>query len=191
MHAIKQASDLNGTLTPASAGLVLLDAQNRVVYHNPEAAKILSFPSPDKKKPNRTVDVLPPELLSSVMPAKPGSRPAFSADFKSGKRRYGCRVFVLEHNSGKSAHAMTGILLERMAPETVDIMAVAKQFRLTEREQETVGLLTLGLTTKEIAGRMDISPNTVKAFFRMVMTKMAVSTRAGIVGKIAGIRLLG
>jgi DNA-binding NarL/FixJ family response regulator len=53
------------------------------------------------------------------------------------------------------------------------------------REQETVELLTLGLTSKEIASRMNISPNTVKAFFRMVMTKMAVTTRAGIVGKIA------
>ena len=86
---------------------------------------------------------------------------------------------------------MTGILLERMAPDSVDISAVAKQFRLTQREQETVGLLTLGLTSKEIASRMNISPNTVKAFFRLVMTKMAVSTRSGIVGKIARMEPLG
>jgi DNA-binding CsgD family transcriptional regulator len=190
MHATKQGSDINGSLTPAIAGLVLLDAQNRVMYHNPEAAKILSFPSQDKK-PNRTVDVPPPELLSFLMPAKAGSGPAFYADFKSGKRLYGCRVFVLEHNSGKSAHAITGILLERMTPGAVDISAMAKQFRLTGREQETIGLLTLGLTTKEIAARMNISPNTVKAFFRLVMTKMAVTTRAGIVGKIARLHLLG
>jgi DNA-binding CsgD family transcriptional regulator len=55
---------------------------------------------------------------------------------------------------------------------------------LTQREQETVKLLLQGLTSKEIAGRMGISANTVKAFVRLVMIKMGVSTRSGIAGKI-------
>jgi DNA-binding CsgD family transcriptional regulator len=42
--------------------------------------------------------------------------------------------------------------------------------------------LIQGLTNKEIAGRMNISPNTVRAFIRMVMGKLGVSTRSGIVG---------
>jgi DNA-binding CsgD family transcriptional regulator len=33
---------------------------------------------------------------------------------------------------------------------------------------------------------MKISANTVKVFLRLVMVKMGVSTRSGIVGKIAG-----
>jgi len=33
---------------------------------------------------------------------------------------------------------------------------------------------------------MGISPNTVKAFIRLVMVKMKVSTRSGIIGKIVG-----
>jgi DNA-binding CsgD family transcriptional regulator len=60
------------------------------------------------------------------------------------------------------------------------------QFDLTPREQEAVMLLVEGLTSKEIAQRMKISPNTVKAFLRLVMVKMDVSTRSGIVGKIVG-----
>jgi DNA-binding CsgD family transcriptional regulator len=32
---------------------------------------------------------------------------------------------------------------------------------------------------------MNVSPNTVKTFFRLVMMKMGVNTRAGIVGKLA------
>src|ERR1700739_4262611 len=35
---------------------------------------------------------------------------------------------------------------------------------------------------RESAGRMNISPNTVMAFIRMVMGKLGVSTRSGIVG---------
>jgi DNA-binding CsgD family transcriptional regulator len=37
-----------------------------------------------------------------------------------------------------------------------------------------------------MADRMKISPNTVKSFLRLVMVKMGVSTRSGILGKIAG-----
>jgi LuxR family transcriptional regulator, regulator of acetate metabolism len=57
---------------------------------------------------------------------------------------------------------------------------------LTQREKETVELLIQGLTSKEIATRMKISPNTVKAFLRIVMVKMGVSTRSGILGKVIG-----
>ena len=171
-------------LTPATAGIVLLDAQNRMVYHNPEAANILVFPGQDRRAYGGLVDVLPRELQAVLSKSESRSSTSSAADFKSGKRRYRCRVFILAR-SGKPAQATTAILLERLTPASRDLSAVARQFRLTLREQETVELLTLGLTSKEIASRMNISPNTVKAFFRMVMTKMAVSTRAGIVGKIA------
>jgi DNA-binding CsgD family transcriptional regulator len=97
---------------------------------------------------------------------------------------------VLVPGHERSAHANTGILLERAAPNVMDIAAASRHFGLTQREQQTVELLTLGLTSKEIASRMSISPNTVKAFFRLVMTKMAVSTRSGIVGKIARVQSL-
>ncbi|PYU54649.1 MAG: hypothetical protein DMG55_30720, partial [Acidobacteria bacterium] len=41
-----------------------------------------------------------------------------------------------------------------------------------------------GLTGKAIANRMNISPNTVKAFLRMIMIKMGVSSRSEVVIKI-------
>jgi len=58
---------------------------------------------------------------------------------------------------------------------------------LTQRERETVGLLVRGLTSKEIAQHMGISPNTVKSFLRLVMTKAGVSTRTGLIGRVSGI----
>jgi DNA-binding NarL/FixJ family response regulator len=47
-------------------------------------------------------------------------------------------------------------------------------------------LLAEGYCSKEIAARMEISPNTVKAFVHLVMVKMSVSTRSGIIGKMVG-----
>jgi DNA-binding CsgD family transcriptional regulator len=57
------------------------------------------------------------------------------------------------------------------------------EYNLTTREQSVVILLSQGLTSKEIGVRLDISPNTVKAFLRIIMVKMGVSTRSGIVGR--------
>lgn len=78
-------------------------------------------------------------------------------------------------------------MLERKNNQAASIAEIAERFGLTARERETVHLLLEGLTSKEIAQRMAISPNTVKAFIRLVMVKMAVSTRSGIIGKIAGL----
>ena len=46
---------------------------------------------------------------------------------------------------------------------------VSERFHLTPREQEVVQYLVEGLTSKEIAVRLEISPNTVKAFLHSVM----------------------
>jgi len=71
---------------------------------------------------------------------------------------------------------------------TTGLAEISEQFNLTQRERETVELLLKGLTSKEIANRMNISVNTVKAFLRLVMVKMKVSNRSGIAGKVAASR---
>ena len=47
-----------------------------------------------------------------------------------------------------------------------------------------VDLLIQGMTTKEMARALSLSPNTIKSFLRLIMAKMGVSTRSGIVGKV-------
>ena len=80
----------------------------------------------------------------------------------------------------------TAILLERVSSPEVTLYGICKKYNLTAREREVMGHLLQGLTSKEIAQNMNISPNTVKAFFRLVMTKMGVNTRAGLIGRVAG-----
>jgi DNA-binding CsgD family transcriptional regulator len=41
-----------------------------------------------------------------------------------------------------------------------------------------------GLTSKEIAQEMNISPNTVKSFLKLVMAKVGVSNRTGLVARV-------
>jgi len=61
---------------------------------------------------------------------------------------------------------------------------VGKQFNRTQREQEVLEYLLQGMKSKEIANRMNLSPNTVRAFLRLIMIKTGVSSRSAIVGKI-------
>jgi len=61
---------------------------------------------------------------------------------------------------------------------------IAQQFNFSRREQQAVELLLQGLSNKEIANRMNISPNTVNTFFRLIMIKMGVSSRSGILARM-------
>jgi DNA-binding CsgD family transcriptional regulator len=61
---------------------------------------------------------------------------------------------------------------------------VCQQFNLTQREQDVLVHLLQGIRNKEIANRMNVSPNTVRTFLRLIMIKTGVSSRSAIVGKI-------
>jgi DNA-binding NarL/FixJ family response regulator len=68
------------------------------------------------------------------------------------------------------------VVLERNGVASWRATDVSESFHLTEREREVAELLIQGFTNKEIAGRMNISPNTVRAFIRMVMGKLSLDT---------------
>ncbi len=105
---------------------------------------------------------------------------------RSGRRRYHCRAFSLTSVSDSSADPVTLVSLERVSQDSVNVQRLVEQFHLTQRESEAASLLVEGLTNKEIAAHMQIAPNTVKSFLKLVMLKMDVSNRAGVVGKVIG-----
>jgi len=53
--------------------------------------------------------------------------------------------------------------------------------RLTEREAEVLDLLTVGLSTEEIAGRLFVAPVTVRTHVRAILRKLRVTDRAAAV----------
>ena len=52
---------------------------------------------------------------------------------------------------------------------------------LTEREYEIIRLLSMGMTSKEIALRMEISPKTVDACRRQIMDKLEINSIAELI----------
>lgn len=173
--------------TVARPGFIVVDSDLNLLAANADAFQILSFPDTTDKNPDSDAWICN-RIRARLIERRLGNHSCnFVSRFKSARRTYVCRTFPLDlHNSlPYSASRATLLLLERNSTPAVTMNELAERFGLTSREQETVQLLLQGLTSKEIAHRMNISPNTVKAFIRLVMVKMKVSTRSGIVGKIA------
>jgi DNA-binding NarL/FixJ family response regulator len=76
------------------------------------------------------------------------------------------------------------VLLERANFGLIALSPISEQFNLTRRERDALENLLQGLSNKEIANRMNVSANTVKAFLRLIMLKMEVSSRSAIVAKV-------
>ena len=102
----------------------------------------------------------------------------------SGRRRYSCRAFQLDSNRPGNSPTLTALVVERGPHLPVSRRQLGNAYRLTPRECQVTELLTLGLTNKEIAQRLGVTPNTVKMFLKLVMSKMDVTTRAGVIGKL-------
>ncbi len=175
----------NGHGESTTAGFLVLDASLRPIFASEEALAILAYPAvPSKQGLNNFVQSRIRSLIS-----KNGNHNGFSPfkfvnEVASGKRRYQLRAFSLKSNPGIGRGPAIAVLLERKLDGGLNLESVARKFRLTRRERETVNLLLQDLNTKQIAERMEISPNTAKAFLRSIMIKVGAENRTGIVARI-------
>jgi DNA-binding CsgD family transcriptional regulator len=177
-------------MVPSDSGFLLLDADLNLIASNDPALRILCFPS-EASRIKQPKALLVDRVRTSLIDHQQRDRKVFVREIQSGKRRYVCKTFQISYNNGHATpQTAFAVLLERGAVGSMSSTELSERFALTQRECETVEYLLQGLTSKEIAVRMKISPNTVKAFLRLVMVKMKVSTRSGIAGKVTGSRAI-
>jgi DNA-binding NarL/FixJ family response regulator len=156
-------------------GLVLLDSSLKPLAFDRGAAAILDYA-------NQLA--IPEEVLRVIRSRKPADLSAVKTIFHRGKNDYICRAYMVESEVGFLAEPIVALHLERDSTISNAMNEAAAKYNLTEREQEALKGISTGLTNKELAERMNISPNTVRAFLRLIMVKMGVTTRSGIVAKI-------
>jgi DNA-binding CsgD family transcriptional regulator len=165
---------------PAGAGFILADTEWNPLYANEEAKKIVTYPEDPRRFPSAWA-LMRKRIFTLTSKQNSSLAAASHVEFLSGRRKYVGLAIPLAKWRRPPAAAVA-VVLERSGAASRGAAEVSTSFRLTDREREVVELLIQGLTNKEIAGRMNISPNTVRAFIRMVMGKLGVSTRSGIVG---------
>jgi DNA-binding CsgD family transcriptional regulator len=162
-------------------GFLLLDSRMNPTFVDRTAAEILSYPQ--KPETQKNLDAFLTSKIRSTLLLRSSREPVLVAKFRSGRRVYKCRSYRVNAVTSSDPQASIAVVLDRGSRASSSLTDASERFHLTAREKEVVQYLFDGLTTKEIAGRLQISPNTVKAFLRLVMVKMEVSTRSGIVGK--------
>jgi len=171
----------------SAAGFVLMDSSLNPISFNAEVIQILSYPNKQEKL--RPTEVfLGEKIRSTLLSGRPVGDVPFVTKFRSGKRDYFCRAFLVSAHNEDAAHPSFAVLLERGPSGLVPLAEICEQFKFTQREMETLEYLFQGLNSKAIASRMNISPNTVKAFMRIIMIKTGVSSRSAVIGKVMMMR---
>lgn len=167
----------------SDAAAILLDSRGTPVSIADEALRVLLYPVEVPR--NGRARRLAADRIQAFFPAGPlsGETPS-TGEILSGRRSYRYRICRLEKNSQGNPAAAAVILLERNRSALDPAAASLAGYRLTAREEQVVRLVLRGLSNKQIAVEMGISPNTVKVFLRLVMTKMGVGNRFGILGKL-------
>jgi DNA-binding NarL/FixJ family response regulator len=174
----------NAMATSASPeGFLLMDSSRNPIFVNPVATQALVYPQKPGAQKNLT-SYLASRIHSTLFSQQSSTGPALVPRFQSGRRTYWCRSFEVNSMANGHSQVCLAVLFGRAsAARSASLAQLSQRFHLTTGEQEVAEFLLEGLTSKEIGMRMQISPNTVKAFLRLIMVKMGVSSRSGIVGK--------
>lgn len=164
-------------------GVVLLDSRLKVLAFDRGAAAILgasrAHTSETEWVPEVPLEIL--DILQNGHRSEPLSR-KFRLQIEANT--YICRIHTARGCvEGPSGHVTVLHLAHELSMDEA-LTLISAEYRLTVREQQALSGVLRGLTSKEVAQQMRISPNTVKAFLRLVMGKMGVSSRTGIVAKL-------
>jgi DNA-binding NarL/FixJ family response regulator len=127
---------------------------------------------------------IPTSILDLVRRRKLGELSALRTYIRIEESEYLCRAYLLESSASFPRIPLVGVYLERSTFAVNTVYDCSLAYHLTVREAEVLRGISMGLATKEIATRLNISPNTVKAFLRLVMIKMGVATRGEMFAKI-------
>jgi DNA-binding CsgD family transcriptional regulator len=167
----------------AGEGLLIVDGSFRPIALDCGAQAILDDVNAHCGRSDGA-GTLPPEILSLLNARSDLHSDAAEIGFSSGDHDYRCRTFLVRPRNGSAIQPMLALHLKRELSIAEAVHQVSVDYRLTDREQEALMGVSMGLSSKELAARMNISPNTVKAFLRLIMIKMGTSNRAGIIGKL-------
>jgi DNA-binding CsgD family transcriptional regulator len=170
----------------ARTGLVVVSNSFNVLAISDDALQILNFPAQARR--GQRLDVRVQQKLRLWINNGSSENGSGSVhNFVSGRRLYLCRCLPINPTANQGTSSPAHVLLfERRPDPSLTTAEIYDRFGFTPRQQEAIELLLQGLTSKEIAAQMKISPFTVKSFLHLVMVKLGVSTRSGIVGKILG-----
>jgi DNA-binding CsgD family transcriptional regulator len=160
-------------------GLVLMDMSLKPIASDRGAFALLNGMNSGSK--TGSASLLPKEVMD-LIGETPSDLSSAKMTFHVGASDYTIRAYRMEAEAGFPP--MIALHIEKVSSTIDAVAAVAGKYHLTDREEETLRGIAQGLSSKELAEKMNISPNTVKVFLRLIMIKMGVTNRGAIVAQI-------
>lgn len=166
----------------AELGLVVMDSSFKMLAFDRGAAAILNdLDAGTQHLPGWSI---PAEIRKAILDARPGSLVNFKLHFRRGGHGYKCRLFAVKPLDASLPGELLVLHFERDWSPADSLGELSAAYQLTSREHEVLIGIAMGLSGKELADRMEISPGTVKSFIRMIMAKLGVKTRGAILAKL-------
>src|SRR5258708_17417777 len=117
------------------AGFLLTDSSLNPISFNAEAIQILCYP---EKLANlaRSELFLAEKIRSTLIGRRSSDESPFFTEFRSGRRRYFCRAFLVDSAAKEPFQPSIAILLERGPAGRGPVLGVFPQIKLTQTERE-------------------------------------------------------
>jgi DNA-binding CsgD family transcriptional regulator len=160
-----------------------MDMSLRLIASDQGAAQILEAEQPDRPACEQNL-VIPEGILQEIRMRAQNGTSGRTLHFLIGRRKYRCRSYLLRPKHSTLKPLIVAVHFDTEELTSDPIGPITAEYGLTDREQESLRGIALGLSNKELADRMGISPNTAKAHVRLVMLKLGVTTRGAILSKI-------
>ncbi|MHB8789594.1 MAG: helix-turn-helix transcriptional regulator [Desulfobulbaceae bacterium] len=161
------------------------------ILYNREAMDILSHPSSFHEQDGATFELtalcntwkfLLEKNIATARKNSVDAPESFFLDlFKSGSRRYRVKGFLLHNHQQEKKNISFMFAFSRIHHGSVNLEKKFRESRLSRREQEIVHLIMTDKSNKEIADAIGLSVNTVKGYLKLLMRKLSVTSKAGII----------
>lgn len=175
----------------STPGTLIFDMNNRLLYFNKEALEIIDDfknPSQTPKRGNRKEI---PKIVLNLCNQLKKSRRARRSDRSlnamqkalKGKSRhsYSIQAFFIGGCSDTSPSHIMVLMQKIIEKHNIDYEKAKKEFKLSGRELEVLGLICEGFSNKQISRKLFITEYTVKDHMKHIMRKMTVTSRNQIV----------
>jgi DNA-binding CsgD family transcriptional regulator len=129
-------------------------------------------------------------IVQQLIVNKPGERCALII---LGNEFFCLRLFSLHNPQGERGELYTALIEPISKPQSdgVDLSKMKGLFRLSKREIDVLDALMSGDTDKEIAAKLIVSVETVRAYLKSIRAKLGAKTRTAIVSIVHGLQSEG
>lgn len=163
-------------------GLLILDQQFEVIYQNARMREFFARLDPETKKEGSTRGLL--GKIEEAFSEGGANHAAELTVMVSDEETYSIRATALRLEKGGLKSPTYFVETQATSSAlTLRLQTLHRRYGLTTREVEVVGLISQGLSHKEIANRLCISPWTVITHTRNIFEKMQVTNRTSAVQK--------